>query len=91
VHATHSGTVDVNANTWPGGNCIFVNDGEYRTTYCHLQGFSVTDGESVQQGEVIGEVGSTGNSSGPHLHYEVWKGGVNQNPLDYGALEATDK
>jgi murein DD-endopeptidase MepM/ murein hydrolase activator NlpD len=89
VYATHGGTVAAKADTWPGGNCILLETSGYRTTYCHLSGFAVPDGAAVQRGTVIAYVGSTGNSSGPHLHYEVWEGGVNRNPLDFGALDGT--
>jgi len=47
----------------------------------------VQDGQEVKRGELIGYVGSTGQSSGPHLDYQVWEDGVNVNPLDYGVLE----
>lgn len=87
VYATHGGTVEAKADTWPGGNCILLRSEGYRTTYCHLSGFAVPDGAAVRRGDVIAYVGSTGNSSGPHLHYEVWEGGVNRNPLDFGAID----
>jgi murein DD-endopeptidase MepM/ murein hydrolase activator NlpD len=44
----------------------------------------------VVRGQVIGYVGSTGMSSGPHLHYEVWENGVNRNPLDFDALRSDE-
>lgn len=65
---------------------------DYTTLYAHLNGFAVGDGEVVQQGQVIGYIGSTGRSTGPHLHFEVHKGGWkgfyppntnNVNPMDY--------
>jgi murein DD-endopeptidase MepM/ murein hydrolase activator NlpD len=87
VYATHGGIVHAKADTWPGGNCILLETEGYRTTYCHLSGFAVPDGTQVARGDLIAYVGSTGNSSGPHLHYEVWVGGTNHNPLDYGALD----
>jgi murein DD-endopeptidase MepM/ murein hydrolase activator NlpD len=43
----------------------------------------VRTGESVRRGDLIGQVGSTGHSTGPHVHYEVWKNGQVQNPLHY--------
>ncbi|MFC1832532.1 M23 family metallopeptidase [Thermodesulfobacteriota bacterium] len=43
----------------------------YRTVYAHMQNYLVKRGESVQQGQVIGQVGSSGRSTGPHLHYEI--------------------
>lgn len=54
-----------------------------QTLYAHLSRFFVNAGDSVSQGTVIGHVGSTGNSTGPHLHFEVRRGGVQQNPFNY--------
>lgn len=54
-----------------------------QTLYAHLNRFFVNAGDSVGQGTVIGHVGSTGNSTGPHLHFEVIAGGVQQNPFNY--------
>lgn len=90
VHATHNGTVELRANTWPGGNCVIVQNDEYRTLYCHLDSFALDleSGQPIRRGELIGYVGSTGQSSGPHLHYEVWENGVNQDPSDFQVLES---
>jgi len=49
--------------------------------YGHLSGIMVKEGERVDKGEVIGRVGSTGHSTGPHLHFEVWSEGKTVNPL----------
>ncbi|HWQ13480.1 MAG TPA: M23 family metallopeptidase [Roseiflexaceae bacterium] len=87
VYATHGGRVETHADTWPGGNCVLLHASGYRTTYCHLSRFAVADGAQVRRGDLIAYVGSTGNSSGPHLHYEVWVGGVNHSPLDFGVLD----
>ncbi|MEN9937702.1 MAG: hypothetical protein RLZZ387_4281 [Chloroflexota bacterium] len=87
VYATHGGTAEVHPDSWPGGNCVLLRSEGYRTTYCHLRGFAISNGVQVRRGDQIGSVGSTGNSSGPHLHYEVWVGGVNRNPLDFGAMD----
>ncbi len=53
------------------------------TLYAHLQTVKVVKGQQVSRGQTIGLIGSTGNSSGPHLHFEVIKNGVRQNPLNY--------
>lgn len=71
---------------WNGGygNCILVDHGNgLKTRYGHLSKTYVRVGQRVQTGERIGAVGSTGNSTGPHLHFEVIKWGRTQNPLNY--------
>jgi murein DD-endopeptidase MepM/ murein hydrolase activator NlpD len=66
------------------GNAITVSHGRGLVThYGHLDGFNVRVGQQVRRGSVLGYVGSTGRSTAPHLHYEVWVGGANQNPLQY--------
>ncbi len=89
IYATHRGTVKMTPNSQPAGNHIWVLGDQYKTGYAHLQGYApgLVDGQVVERGDLIGYVGSTGLSSGPHLDYQVWKDGVNQNPLDYGALD----
>ncbi|HMQ31092.1 MAG TPA: M23 family metallopeptidase [Chloroflexaceae bacterium] len=91
IYATHAGVIKVTPNSHPAGNHVWVTGDEYRTGYSHLADFAVSDGQTVQRGDLIGYLGSTGMSSGPHLDYQVWvkQGGawVNVNPLDYGALD----
>ncbi len=66
------------------GNCVVVNHGNSITTrYAHLEKAMVKEGQIVNRGEVIATLGSTGRSTGPHLHYEVRIGGVPVNPLRY--------
>ncbi|MBX0327795.1 M23 family metallopeptidase [Oscillochloris sp. ZM17-4] len=93
IYATQSGVVTLSPDSWPAGNHIWVANDQYRTGYSHLAGFAASDGQTVRPGDLIGYVGSSGQSSGPHLDYQVWamQGGqwVNQNPLDFGALDGT--
>jgi murein DD-endopeptidase MepM/ murein hydrolase activator NlpD len=91
IYATHAGTVRVTANSWPAGNHVWVRNQSYRTGYAHLQEFAVSSGDYVERGDLLGYIGSTGMSSGPHLDYQVWErrgdSWVNVNPLDYAALD----
>lgn len=81
VVATHAGAVTVTLNSWPGGNFVSIrSESGWRTAYAHLETVAVQSGEYVAAGAVIGTVGSTGQTSGPHLHYETWQGGVNVDP-----------
>ncbi len=90
IYATHSGVITTTTNSWPAGNHVWVQNDYYRTGYAHLAEFAVMDGQVVKPGDLIGYMGSSGQSSGPHLDYQiwVWQGSqwINQNPLDYGAL-----
>jgi len=66
------------------GNFIIVDHGYgYRTLYAHMNGFNVQRGDEVKRGDIIGFVGNTGVSTGPHLHYEVIKNGRKVNPVHY--------
>lgn len=88
VYATGNGTV-VSAGWQQGyGNCIQINHGYgYLTLYGHLSGYKVRNGQSVKRGDVIGLVGNTGKSTGPHLHYEVHFKGSVMNPQNYYFLD----
>lgn len=54
------------------GNCVIVRTGRYACLYGHLSSINVTQGQSVQQGAVLGIEGSSGNATGTHLHFSVW-------------------
>jgi murein DD-endopeptidase MepM/ murein hydrolase activator NlpD len=64
------------------GNLVTIrHNGTYTTNYAHMSKILVKVGQSVQQGQIIGKVGSTGLSTGPHLHYEIVKNGTKINPM----------
>ncbi len=66
------------------GYTVIIDHGEdLQSLYSHMKGEWVQVGDWVERGQLIGEVGSTGNSSGPHMHFEVRLGGERVNPLDY--------
>ena len=66
------------------GYCVRIqHDGGLVTVYAHLDSVSVVTGQKVSAGQEIGKVGNTGNSPGPHLHFEVIKNGIKVNPLNY--------
>jgi len=85
VVASDTGTVTfAGFNIYGFGNLIVVNHGNgYETFYAHLSGISVVPGQIVYQGNVIGATGNTGNSSGPHIHFEIRINGAQDNPCWY--------
>ncbi len=84
VYATGDGTVVKMGWQTGYGNVIIIDHGfGYETWYAHLQEFRTKLGKKVVRGEVIGGVGSTGKSTGPHLHYEVHVKGQVVNPVNY--------
>jgi murein DD-endopeptidase MepM/ murein hydrolase activator NlpD len=82
VKAAMKGTVLHLANNPNLGNFIIMEHGEYQTLYAHLSAFLVKAGDKVEQGHIIGKVGNTGYTTGPHLHFEVFRNGNRINPLD---------
>ncbi|MFT6707214.1 MAG: murein DD-endopeptidase MepM/ murein hydrolase activator NlpD [Flavobacteriales bacterium] len=84
VLATSDGVVEFARDGKKHGLYILLkHDENFHTKYSHLSKLKVKEGETVKKGTVIGLVGSTGTSSGPHLHYEVIKNGKAVNPVDY--------
>lgn len=83
IYASRSGVVTTAAYNAGGyGNYVVINHGDgYSTLYGHMTHYCVSAGQYVSQGEVIGYVGSTGNSTGPHLHFTVYYNGNTINPL----------
>ncbi len=75
IYAANNGTVEVSKYAWPNGNYIIINHNNgYYTIYAHLSAMYVTEGQTVQMGDLIGAMGSTGNSTGCHLHYGISTG-----------------
>jgi hypothetical protein len=85
VYAADSGVVVYAGwNNWGYGNVIVINHGNgWQTLFAHLSALNAGCGVSVAQGSVIGAIGSTGNSTGPHLHFEMMYNGTKVNPHDY--------
>ena len=85
ILAADSGVASVYPDNGNGyGNYIMINHGGGRVTlYAHMSAFAISGGATVTQGQVIGYVGSTGNSTGPHLHFEVRVNGATTDPKQY--------
>ena len=83
IYATADGTVTTAGNTGNGyGNHVIINHGfGYETLYGHMVRVKARNGQAVKRGELIGWVGSTGKSTGPHCHYEVHKYGDKIDPI----------
>lgn len=71
VQAYSDGTVVLAKNDGGHGNRVILDHGEYRTSYSHLSAIDVKQGDTVKAGQVVGKIGSTGYSTGPHLHFEM--------------------
>ena len=83
ILAAHSGTVLISGWNDSYGNQVLLDNGAgLSTRYAHMTATAVTAGETVTAGQVIGYVGSTGDSTGNHLHFEVMQNGVRMNPLE---------
>ncbi len=84
IYATGNGVVTFAGWKQGYGNCLMIDHGYgFETLYGHMSKFKVRVGQKVTRGEVIGEVGNTGKSTGPHLHYEVIVRGRHDNPSKY--------
>lgn len=84
IHAADSGTVVLSGWVSGYGYTVIIDHGNgFSTLYAHNSELLVSEGQSVSQGEAIAHAGSTGNSTGPHLHFEVRINGEPQNPLNY--------
>ena len=85
IYATGDGVIGRVQHSRSGyGNNVKINHGYgYETLYAHMSKVLVKPGQKVKKGQKIGLVGSTGRSTGPHLHYEVHYKGAAVNPIDY--------
>ncbi|MBR3709457.1 MAG: M23 family metallopeptidase [Bacteroidales bacterium] len=85
IFATGDGVVEkVESNYWGYGNLITIDHGYgYKTQYAHLSRFATQKGQKVKRGQLIGYVGSTGKSTGSHLHYEVLKNDTPVDPINF--------
>lgn len=82
IHAVHDGKVVLAGDAGDYGLCVVIEDERgYQSRYAHCQSLSVTAGQEIKKGEEIAAVGSTGNSTGPHLHLEVSYQGQRLNPF----------
>lgn len=90
VYATADGTVTEAGWNSGYGNMVEISHGyNYTTRYAHLSKMLVSKGQKVTRGDLIGQVGNTGKSTGPHLHYEVRYRGAPQNPVNYYFYDLT--
>ena len=80
IYAAMDGTVTVASSEGEYGKHIDIEDGDVLTRYAHCSKLLVKEGEKVKQGDKIAEVGSTGNSTGPHLHFEIRRENRTINP-----------
>ncbi len=85
IFTPNAGTAIVRLGSWPGGNYVRIVNQQtgWSTAYAHLDQVYIGDGQIVEAGTVIGTVGMTGMTTGPHLHYEVWHAGQNTDPTPF--------
>jgi murein DD-endopeptidase MepM/ murein hydrolase activator NlpD len=84
VKATADGIVSFSGWSGGSGNLVVLEHGHgFSTFYAHNRMIHVKVGQKVKRGDVISYAGSTGNSTGPHVHYEIWKDGKSVNPVNY--------
>lgn len=92
VYATGDGIVKRAYFSGSYGNVIFLDHHYgYETRYAHLSGFNIKVGDTIKRGDIIGYVGDTGLSGGPHLHYEVLFNGVQINPINFFQRDLSNK
>ncbi len=84
IHATAAGTVIYAAPRGGYGNCVVIqHNKELKTLFGHMSKILVQQGDKIEVGDVVGTLGSTGRSTGPHLHYEIYKNNERINPEEF--------
>ena len=84
IYASKSGTVTSACYNEAYGNCVTINHGDgFSSLYAHMTNYVVSAGSYVKQGDLLGYVGTTGYSTGPHLHFTIYYNGGDVNPLSY--------
>ena len=93
IYATGDGVIEtVRFELFGYGNSVMIDHGfGYKTRYAHMKTIYVTEGMKIKRGECIGETGSSGRVSGPHLHYEVFYRGNFVNPVNYMDLSMSEE
>jgi murein DD-endopeptidase MepM/ murein hydrolase activator NlpD len=92
VYASGDGKVHMAYFSTSYGNVIYIDHGfQFETRYAHLNRYIVKDGEDIKRGQIIGYVGDTGTSVGPHLHYEVLYKGSPVNPINFFQRDLNNK
>ena len=91
INACNSGTIEVgyDADGWGNYVKVVMENGDY-TLYGHMSSVAVSSGQQVKTGDIVGYVGTTGASTGNHLHLEYHKNGKNLNPLIFTECEKTE-
>ena len=87
IYAARSGKVTVATYGGTYGYYVTINHGDgFSSLYAHMTHYTVSKGQTVKKGDIIGYMGSTGRSTGPHLHFSIYYNGVSQNPANYITL-----
>ncbi len=83
IHSFRAGSVEWVKDDAVFGNCVLINHGDLSSFYAHMSKVLVKEGDSVAAGDTVGIIGSTGKSTGTHLHFEIRKNGQRVDPADY--------
>ncbi|KXL51669.1 murein DD-endopeptidase MepM [Anaerotignum neopropionicum] len=92
VAAVHGGVVtDIRISATFGKVLEYETKEGYKVMYAHLSEILVKKGDEIKQGDIVAKSGNTGLSTGPHLHYSLWKDGKLIDPMDYVKLQYTQE